>query len=536
MCAAILAVGQLQAQDTATDEAYKTLPIADQYKDVSSDSGSAADRANSNKKRGELMKRRREMQTAVSNFLKGKSSSANESSMQQWLSGYVIPSMAQNDNASLADLGKNRKNFFRNYLPKEATAQRRDQVIKLVAPAMQQIAEENYHPACRVNAVVLLSLLNSREGNRSSNQLPVPYAPMLGWLTAVVKGDPYPDYLKAPALAGLERQAAVRGAFTSQNKFSAQESTALGNEMLQVLKMNPETLKDVDPDLVYWMQRRALRTLGFIGDPGENGQYAKAIRDVISDDDRDMKTRIDAVAAYGMLDFRQQKDQAALNTVVPKIGGLLAQSAKDESKYIDDKINDIRVTSKFLDGKDATADDGTAEESKGPGLGGMADGGSPSGSKSKNNIPEVLPIYQRELVRRRIKHHANVTLIALKGNDRTNPAMPGLEDYADGGTQDAELIKALISDIQTLMAQADVKEPEPEEEEDDEEEDDRGDRSRQNNDEDEERNESLADELKGKLAKASAKLQATLDKFAPDQPAEDASGESAADEGSAAGQ
>jgi len=225
-----------------------------------------------------------------------------------------------------------------------------------------------------------------------------------------------------------------------------------------------------------------------------------------------------------------------LNTVVPKIGGLLAQSAKDESKYIDDKINDIRVTSKFLDGKDATADDGTAEESKGPGLGGMADGGSPSGSKSKNNIPEVLPIYQRELVRRRIKHHANVTLIALKGNDRTNPAMPGLEDYADGGTQDAELIKALISDIQTLMAQADVKEPEPEEEKDDEEEDDRGDRSRQNNDEDEERNESLADELKGKLAKASAKLQATLDKFAPDQPAEDASGESAADEGSAAGQ
>lgn len=525
-------VGQLHAQDTATEEAYKTLPIADQYKDVSSD---ATDRASSNKQRGELMKRRREMQTAVSNFLKGKSSSANEGSMQQWLSGYVIPAMAQNDDASLADLGKNRKNFFRNYLPKEASAQRRDQVIKLVVPAMEQIAKENFHPACRINAVILLSLLNSREGNRTTGQLPVPYAPMLGWLTTVVQGDPYPDYLKAPALAGLERQAAVRGAFTNQ-KFSAQEATALGDEMLKVLKMNPETVKDVDPDLVYWMQRRALRTLGFIGNPGENGQYAKAIRDVIVDDDQNMKTRVDAVAAYGMLDFRQQKDQAALNTVIPKIGGLLAQSAKNESKYIDDKINDIRVTSKFLDGKDATADDGSVEESKGPGLGGMADGGSPSGSRSKNNIPEVLPIYQRELVRRRIKHHANVTLVALKGNDRTTPPMPGLEDYADAGTQDAELIKALINDIQTLMAQADVKEPEPEEEEEEEDEDDRNNRGREKDDETEERTESLADELKGKLAKASAKLEATLDKFAPEPPAEDASGESATDEGSAAGQ
>ena len=186
LCTGLFLVGQLHAQETTKEEAYKTLPIADQYKDVA---GDATDRANSNKQRGELMKRRREMQSAVSNFLKNKSSSANESSMQQWLTGYVIPSMAQNDDASLADLGKNRKNFFRNYLPKEASAQRRDQVIKLVVPAMEQIAKENFHPACRINAVILVSLLNSREGNRSTGQLPVPYAPTLDWLNTVLKGD-----------------------------------------------------------------------------------------------------------------------------------------------------------------------------------------------------------------------------------------------------------------------------------------------------------------------------------------------------------
>ncbi len=530
ICVALLLVSQAQAQEPAADAEYKSLPIADQYKDISEDQA-AANRSTYNEKRRALMNLRREKQSSVSDLLKGKSSSSNANDMQQWFSGYIIPQMTQTDDASLRDLGKNRKAFFRYYLPKEASGQLRNQVIQQVVPAMQEIAKENYHPACRINAVVVLSQLNSREGNRGAQQLPVPYAPMLNWLSEVVAGDTYPDYLKAPALAGIERHAAVRGPFTNQ-ALSEQEVATLGDEMVKVLKMNPETVEDVDPDLVQWMQRRAVRTLGMMGKAGENGKYAKAIRDTMTNEDVDMKTRVDAVAAYGMLDFREQKGEANLKVVVPKIGELLAQSAVNESNYIDEMINDIRVTSKFLDNKDALADDSTAEDDSQVGLGGMADGGSKRGSSSKNNIPEILPTYQRELVRRRIKHHANVTLIALNGNARPSPPMPGLKDYAEQGTDEAALIDQLITDIETLMAQANVKAPEPEEEEDDDEDEDERDRNKKD-DEKEVRTESLAEELKGALARASSKLQATVDKYAPKEAAAEGPADAAAGESSA---
>ena len=529
ICLALLLVSQTQAQEPAADAEYKSLPIAEQYQDVSEEQ--AANRSTYNEKRRALMNLRREKQSSVSDLLRGKSSSSNASDMQQWFSGYVIPQMAQTDDASLRDLGKNRKAFFRYYLPKDARGQLRNQVIQQIVPAMQKIAEENYHPACRTNAVVLLSQLNSREGDRGTRQLPLPYAPMLPWLNGVVAGDKYPDYLKAPALAGIERHAAVRGPFTNQ-AMSEQEATAVGDEMLKVLKMKPESADGIDPDLVQWMQRRAVRTLGMMGKPGAKGKYAKAIEDTITNDDADMKTRVDAVAAYGMLDFRSQKEDADLKAVVPQIGKLLAQSAVQESKYIDEKINDIRVTSKFLDNKDALADDSTAEDDNQTGLGGMADGGSKRGSKAQNNIPEILPTYQRELVRRRIKHHANVTLIALKGNARPDPPLPGLKDYAEQGTKEAELINQLITDIETLMAQANVKAPEPEEEEEDDDDDD-DDRSSSKKDEKEVRTESLAEELKGALARASDKLQTTVDKYAPPEAGADGAAAAAAGESSA---
>ena len=528
ICLALLLVSQTQAQEPAADAEYKSLPIAEQFADIPQEQA-AENRAAYNGKRRDLMNLRREKQSSVSDLLKGKSSSANASDMQQWFSGYVIPQMAQTDDASLRDLGKNRKAFFRYYLPKDARGQLRNQVLQQIVPAMQKIAEENYHPACRTNAVVLLSQLNSREGDRSTRQLPLPYAPMLPWLNGIVAGDKYPDYLKAPALAGIERHAAVRGPFTNQ-AMSEQEVTGLGDEMVKVLKMKPESADGIDPDLVQWMQRRAVRTLGMMGNPGKKGEYAKAIADTITNEDADMKTRVDAVAAYGMIDFGSEKNDADLKVVVPKIGKLLAQSAVQESKYIDEKINDIRVTAKFLDNKDALADDSTAEDDSQVGLGGMADGSSKRGSKAQNNIPEILPIYQRELVRRRIKHHANVTLITLKGRPKLDPPMPGLKNYAEQGTPEAKLITKLISDIETLMAQANVKAPEPEEEEDD---DDDDDRSSSKKDEKEVRTESLADELKGALARASSKLQATVDKYAPKEAAAEGPTDAAAGESSA---
>lgn len=515
-----------QARGQAAEDAgYESMEIAEDYQMPSEEGVNRGDRqamAQLGEQKRNIVRKLRDTQSSISDYLRGRSSNATASEVEAWFNGFVIPMMAQTDSESLSNLGEFRERFFRLYVNDAGNANLRGRVRDLVAPAMKQIAEGNYHPAARVNAIYVLGRLNDREGVRETRTVPVPNNDALNYLIDTVRSDTLPAYLKAAALAGIERHAAVRGP-KSPNAFSEAEARRVGDTMLDTLTLeaSPPELQD---DLVYWIKRRAIRILGLVGVPGDNGGYAKALRDVIADDEQKMIVRSDAVEAYGQLDFSDDPDLAELLPVTRSIGQLVAQAATDDAQYIDDKISEIKMTAMFLDGTQAQSSGGgganRGRERRDAGLGQGAEGGGQRGPGSRTDeVPEVLPDYQREQVRRRFKAYAWSGRIGLVGTQRDKKG--GLRQFAEDDDPAAELIDELVKDIERLMTATDVRREEEEEEDDED-----GLRNRDDDDEvvDEGPKIPLADQLKIALEEGAKKIQDTLDRMvAPAQ--EDASGD-----------
>lgn len=500
-------IGQAGAQETTE---FETMPIAAAFAQPSADGvdlENKQEKARYNDKVNSANKFRRDRQDAVSDLLRNKGSDITQAQVSEWIDGYVIPSMAQSDEMSLSKLGENRKNFFRVYIRNVANNGLKNRILDQIRPKMKTIVEGNYHPACRVNALVLLSELNRSEGNRSSQRLPVPEPEMLTYMLNVIKSQTLQTrYLVPAALAGIERHAAARRPGTN-NALTDAEATQIGDAMLGILATDPEAAPDgVDPDVIRWNQRRAVRILGVAGNVGNNNQYAKALRDTFSDDKADPKMRIDAIAAYGLLDFKNDREAADVKAVALKIAELIAMFADQEAKYIEDKIGEIKFTVQFLDGGSAESSKRKRAKPGGPSKGVDADsgGGGRSGSsaRDKNAIKEVLPYYHRDLVKRRFKTRAWIGRSTLVGINKGRIQQKGLRDLLQQDDPEREIIKEIIDEIDKMMRETDVFEPE--EDEDDEDAEDQPIRT-----------ESYADELKNALARGSKALSETVAKHQP---------------------
>ena len=459
----------------------------------------------------------RNLQSQVSEMMKG-GGQVNVGDFNAWFEEYIIPKMAQTDERTLSLLGNARKDFFKRYVTQASNPAARNQVMNLVIPKMKEIAENNYHPACRTNAVIVLSELNAREGIRSRS-LPVPNPTILPYLRNIVTSADSaetPAFLNVPALAGIKRHAQCRVP-NSDSPFSDQELRGITSEMTALLA--EEATSEADRDRIAWQKRQAIQILGFLNSPGEGGSTAKLLRDLILNDDADSGLRRDAIISYGMLNFTGQPEAAEVMTVALKIGELVAQDAESESDYIENKINDIKVTVRFLDGGDAESSGGGEKDSRGSvGLGQGADSGPGNNSSIKNDIPEVLPKYHRDIVRRRVQYSTWTGRYTLVGDARAIPPVKGLKDYVAQDSEEARLIQKLVSDLDSLLVTTDIQE-DVEEEEDEDEDDDKDD------EEEEVRTKSYADLMKDALKAGAARIERTLDEFRPEEMKDEMKGE-----------
>lgn len=71
---------------------------------------------------------------------------------------------------------------------------------------MEKVAKGNHHPAARINAILMLSRLNSRPANLVTKAPPVPRADVLPILMAIYQDENNSDGIRAAALTGIHRQ------------------------------------------------------------------------------------------------------------------------------------------------------------------------------------------------------------------------------------------------------------------------------------------------------------------------------------------
>ncbi len=500
-------------QQPSAEPAFETMPIMDQYIPPSLEGIDQRNDRDTYKKvaaqRKQVDNLRRDTGGQIADALKGRGSVSNNQ-LDDWFNGYIFPVMTQSDDESLNKLGLNRNDLFRRYLNGTPPSALRTQLISgVIMPTSQKIVEGNFHPAARVNALIIIGRLNQVEGVRgTSGSLPQPYQPAFDYLMSTLNSADSPDYLTITALSGLARHASLGGK-TSPNPMSDANRRSLIDQMISVLTADPKA-EDVAEDVVYWKQRRAVQILGDLNDPGDSGKVAGALRDAISNENLNLWTRVDAVEAYSKLDF-SDKSQASVRETVERIAKLLIEAANSEVDYIENKVNQIKTTAWFLDGVDiektgvATGGDSSLP---GFGRGGNAEdpssGGGAGAGGGTDEVIEVLPEYHREIVKRRIKAVAWAGLVALVGKDRRNPnlGLKGVVGTDDESNPDLKLINDLFKNIEEFNTATNIKAPDPDEEPDDDE-----------ADEDEEKL-SLADQLKKALKDGAGKIQATLDKHA----------------------
>jgi hypothetical protein len=512
----------VQDPAVAAAPAYETIPFAAEFQ-LPDESGLNPNDRDEVEKIKEARKQVEDKRGASLDLAKSAAAGrGNLGAIDTWINGFVIPQMSQSDDATLTRLGDIRQNFYRTFLGDSANGNARNRVIELLVPGLKRIAEGNFHPACRVNAVYFIGRLNSQEGSRGT-AAPVPYADALDYLMGIARTDTNPEYLRVAAMSGIERHASIRGP-DPVRPMDAGKVVELNELVISLFSQTPSD--KLSAEAIHWFKRRGIAVIGFLGAPGDNGRYARALRDIIANRSEKMLVRTDALLAYSRLKF---PDAAAANVseIAELAGQLVVEAGDAELLYMEEQLNNIEFVADMF-GLDAASagDSSRGGVDKGGGGGGGTsgtgeeggDGGGGAGAMGKSDPkrpPEIIPSYHRELVKRRFKHYLWTCRVALAGSEKGVPG--GLSVLARD--KDAEFISKMVAVFDELMIKTDVRDPAdyPEEKKKDEKgsKGNKGDEKATKPDDEEGPKTTYAQELLDQLAANTRKINELIGEFRP---------------------
>ena len=176
--------GPSVAQEPAAgdeEQTYEEMPLAPQY--VIPSLENLRKQSDEYKQKKELATKNKKNVQNETRRVKDALEAGQSVTIAEWFNGYVFPRLTMTDPAELAELGDKRASFFREYVtPVPPSAVRNEVLDQLTIPTMKRIVEENYHPAVRINAMMILGKLNIVEGNRREGRVPQPVPEIFGYL------------------------------------------------------------------------------------------------------------------------------------------------------------------------------------------------------------------------------------------------------------------------------------------------------------------------------------------------------------------
>lgn len=370
--------------------------------------------------------------------------SVTDQQLVEFFNAKYFANLTQTTPRKLSEYGKLRNDFFRFYMAR-SNGNMRTRMLTLTFNTMSQVASENFHPAARVNALLMIGQLDTARGQTTrGGSAPVPYANALPFLMDIVADDNSEEYLKIAALVGVERHCCIQ----PRNGERARISQTMQNLMAAPAEDQPTT------DAGYWIRRRAVRTLGCLKDP----VVASQLSDIIVDTNENIWLRVDALTAYSQLEFSDPSQSAGFE-ISQAINALVASVARKEAETVVEKISSIREVALFLDEEDPTTasskkNDDAADS--GVGMGEMFDGNdnSRSGRAAAQSV-ELLPVYQRKLIRQRVKTVVYSALQVLDKKEADAILEHVVEVYGQG-SDEAKYVAAVTAELNRLMSATDI--------------------------------------------------------------------------------
>ena len=199
-----------------------------------------------------------------------------------------------------------RKDLGNDLMKRAKRGEVHDHLNELVLKTFTTTAKENYHPASRVNAALMIGELNEVEAARAMDR-PVPLPAALQTLFELVQEVKQLDAVKVAALVGIVRHAKLGIA-------DADLRDKIQTEMVDLV--TSQTGPGPAADGHAWMRVQAARVLGAIGSPGNASATADALAAMVADEQLRLAARCVAARALGQLDYGGTPWAKAEETVV----------------------------------------------------------------------------------------------------------------------------------------------------------------------------------------------------------------------------
>ena len=214
---------------------------------------------------------------------------AAEQDVDAYLKKVYFAQMTQYTDSALAMLGRLREDLFKKYISQAGNASTQQYLIDLTFNVGRVLARDNYHPAVRYNAVLMLGDLDQQLGSP-----PVPHAKATAELLELVEQEqfnkiPVPESVKLAALVGLERH--------TRYGIDPALKDRLTTSMLKV--MASPTPVDVDKDVHDWVRSSAALVLANQYKDGPTKEVQAALTALIADEKLELDDRCVVASALG---------------------------------------------------------------------------------------------------------------------------------------------------------------------------------------------------------------------------------------------
>jgi hypothetical protein len=250
-------------------------------------------------------------------------SSADQSAVLNWVGQVLMAEMTTLNPDAQATLGDLRQDFFRKIVRATSDNNRAYLLNNVIVPKAVDIASKNYHPAARVNAVIILGLLDTQEGI-SGQRPPKPHLAALRELLKIVDEPQSPDYLVAASLIGLQRHAEIDGQLPDQERMQPAVRTMMVDSMLRLIAKFDAN--QAEEQAGYLLSRRAVQTLDGLMLPAADPKTAEvkaALTKVATKKEAGKWLRLDAFLALSRLPIDDPK------MYLENLGKLVIYVAKD---------------------------------------------------------------------------------------------------------------------------------------------------------------------------------------------------------------
>ncbi len=224
--------------------------------------------------------------------------------------------------------------------------------------------KEDFHPAVKYNAILILGQLNNEVGLGGKDA--VPRIEVLRPLLVNIAGQSSaPDYLRVGALLGIKRHVQLTGKDlpSAGQDLIADTLVSIVNEPLVVGREEGQI----------WLKQQAVDILGMLGFPGDDGAVIEQMAAVITDANRSPSLRYATARAIGQMKMASPPAVGA-DKLVKQLGQLAADACSEEL-YVAQTRNQKPSRSRVLDRLQSvrTGLDGAGGESGATGVAGLLD-------------------------------------------------------------------------------------------------------------------------------------------------------------------